>query len=165
MNDRRLESARGERSDAVGISHLHPQLLDTWKKYEDIAMHFNDLIMRWRLQAAGGLAALATVGGSTIGTIANDRVRYWGLLLLAITLGFLWSGIAIIDLFYYRRLLTGAVRDLLELEKQIPLKLSCAIERDAGRGSETAPFAFYVLAAVPLVIGLVYAITMLQTIE
>ena len=32
---------------------LDPQLVEIWKKYEDIAMHFNDLIMRWRLQAMG----------------------------------------------------------------------------------------------------------------
>ena len=42
---------------------LEPHLLEVWKKYEDIAMHFNDLIMRWRLQAMGGLATLVTIGG------------------------------------------------------------------------------------------------------
>ena len=32
-----------------------------WKSYEEVAMHFNDLIIRLRIQSIGGLAALATV--------------------------------------------------------------------------------------------------------
>lgn len=39
------------------------EYFDTWKKYEDIAMHFNDLIIRLRIQSIGGIAALAAILG------------------------------------------------------------------------------------------------------
>jgi hypothetical protein len=34
-----------------------------WQKYEDIAMHFNDLLIRLRTQALGAIAALTTIIG------------------------------------------------------------------------------------------------------
>ena len=43
-----------------------PELvLDQWYKYEQIAMHFNDLLMRFRTQALAGLA----------GRVANSRTN------------------------------------------------------------------------------------------
>ena len=35
-----------------------PTQFELWKSYEDVAMHFNDLLIRLRIQA---LAALATI--------------------------------------------------------------------------------------------------------
>ncbi|HVY25676.1 MAG TPA: hypothetical protein VHB79_03965 [Polyangiaceae bacterium] len=58
-----------------------------WAKHEDIAMHFNDLNMRWRLQAMGGLATLVTVGGFVVATC------YRGMLIFSGTLMCAWSGI------------------------------------------------------------------------
>ena len=40
---------------------LNIQIL--WEKYEDIAMHFNDLLMRLRTQALAGIAAISTLVG------------------------------------------------------------------------------------------------------
>jgi hypothetical protein len=37
--------------------------LDAWERHENIAMHFNDLILKVRIQALGALAAIVTVGG------------------------------------------------------------------------------------------------------
>jgi hypothetical protein len=36
---------------------------DLWAKYEDIAMHFNDLLIRLRTQALAAVAALITLVG------------------------------------------------------------------------------------------------------
>lgn len=48
-----------------------------WEKYEEITMHFNELIMRWRLQAIGGLVALVMAGGAVVKDLAEEEVRYW----------------------------------------------------------------------------------------
>jgi hypothetical protein len=36
---------------------------ELWAKYEEIVMHFNDLLIRLRIQALGGVAALSTLLG------------------------------------------------------------------------------------------------------
>src|SRR5664280_1831888 len=36
-------------------------LKDVWEKYEDIAMHFNDLLIRLRTQALAAVAAISTL--------------------------------------------------------------------------------------------------------
>ena len=36
---------------------------ELWEKYEEIAMHFNDLLIRLRTSALGGVAALSTLLG------------------------------------------------------------------------------------------------------
>lgn len=58
-------------------------LMALWTKYEDVAMHFNDLIMRWRLQAIGGLAGLLTLSGFVVGDAGTVLVRYRAMLILA----------------------------------------------------------------------------------
>ena len=55
--------------------------LKAWEKREDIAMHFNDLIMRWRLQAIGGLAGFVTLAGFVVGDAASPQVRYRAMLI------------------------------------------------------------------------------------
>ena len=36
-------------------------IYDLWTKYEDIAMHFNDLLIKLRTQALAAVAALTTL--------------------------------------------------------------------------------------------------------
>jgi hypothetical protein len=38
-------------------------LLDAWKEYERVAMHFNDLLIRFRSQSLAAVAAFATIAG------------------------------------------------------------------------------------------------------
>jgi hypothetical protein len=38
-------------------------LKEVWKDYEEIAMHFNDLLIKLRTQALGGVAALSALVG------------------------------------------------------------------------------------------------------
>lgn len=139
--------------DPERVSKVSKQAMYLWRHYEAVAMHFNDLIMRWRLQAIGGLAALVTAAGFVVGGADDLGVRYRAMFLLSTTLFFGWIGVACIDLFYYRRLLAGAVEALTVLESKLPdVKLSTLIERHAKSGSEWAPIAFYVIGAVPLLL-------------
>jgi hypothetical protein len=46
---------------------------EVWKKYEEVAMHFNDLLIRLRTQALGGVTAIATLAAVIVrGDIASD---------------------------------------------------------------------------------------------
>jgi hypothetical protein len=137
--------------DPQRVKEVSKQAMYLWRHYEAVAMHFNDLIMRWRLQAIGGLAALVTAAGFVVGGADDLGVRYRAMFLLGITLLFGWGGVACIDVFYYRRLLAGAVEALIILEDKVPdVKLSTLVERHAKSGSEWAPVAFYLIGAVPL---------------
>ena len=131
--------------------------LALWSQYEEVAVHFNDLIMRWRLQAIGGLAALITAAGFVVADVTCDT-RYRAMLLLSTVLFFGWIAVACIDLFYYRRLLAGAVESLLALERRTPdIRLSTDIERAAKRGGELAPRVFYGFGLLPIIVLIVWA--------
>ncbi len=91
-----------------------------WKSYEDVAMHFNDLIIRLRIQSIGGLAALTAI----LGIFLNDRIEtnsnslnYCIATIALFILIMFWVGIFFLDIFYYNRLLEGAVNGILELER------------------------------------------------
>ncbi len=89
-----------------------------WKEYEGVAMHFNDLLIRLRTQALGGVAVIAAI--ATV--IAKGDIGFelkWGILLISfILLTIFWIAIWILDLRYYNRLLLGAVDAILELENE-----------------------------------------------
>ena len=91
-----------------------------WKSYEDVAMHFNDLIIRVRIQSIGGIAALAAI----LGIFLNDRsgnsnnsFNYCIATLALFVLIMFWVSIFILDIFYYNRLLEGAVNAILKHEQ------------------------------------------------
>lgn len=132
---------------------------EVWSKSEEVAIHFNDLLMRWRLQAVGGLAALATLAGFVAGDADTPEARYIAVILLSAMLVSGWVGVAVLDLFYYRQLLNGAVSSLLRLERTLPgVKLSTEIDRCAKCGSERAPWVFYACGLLPLLGALVWGI-------
>ena len=81
-------------------------------------MHFNDLIIRLRTQALGGVAAVATVATVLFrGDIAHD-LRWGTLTATFFLLSLFWVAVWVLDFGYYNRLLLGAVDALIELEKQ-----------------------------------------------
>lgn len=92
---------------------------NVWKAYEDVAMHFNDLIIRLRIQSIGGIAALATIFGIVLKSSSerNDSVNYCLAFVAIIFLMLCWIAIWVLDLRYYNRLLEGSVNAILELEK------------------------------------------------
>lgn len=151
-------------SDTPAPSTPNPRAVPTedqfrlWAKYEEIAMHFNDLLMRWRLQAIGGMVTLVMVAGTVIKDVEDPQKRYSAMLLLSGTLLCAWVGLAVMDICYYRRLLTGAVSELVRLEKLLPIRFSTVIDKHAKRGAERTPCLFYTLGGLPLVVFIVYAI-------
>jgi hypothetical protein len=91
-----------------------------WKSYEDVAMHFNDLIIRLRIQSIGGIAALAAILGIFLNDGSGNSSNSFNYCIASVALFVLmmfWVGIFILDIFYYNRLLEGAVNAILELEQ------------------------------------------------
>ena len=97
---------------------------DLWAKYEDIAMHFNDLLIHLRTQALAAVAALSTLIGIFTKTDPNSVHISWevatGVFSLLIVF---WVAIWAIDRGYYNRLLIGAVIALREVEAESKLSL------------------------------------------
>jgi hypothetical protein len=123
--------------------------LEVWKKAEDIAVHFNQLIITFRLQALGGV----TVAGGLVGTLllgkdgaSPSRASYGAFAGAMAFLSVLWFAIWVIDHGYYHLLLEGAVAEAerLETESGDVVRLSKEISKSA-RGSSTARKWFYVL--------------------
>jgi hypothetical protein len=116
-------------------------LFSVWKEYEGVAMHFNDLLIRLRTQALGGVAALAALAAIMVRGDLAPALR-WSVLSCAFVLLILfWVAVWILDMRYYNRLLHGAVKALLEIEelsrenKPISgLTLSTRIEETAEHG-------------------------------
>jgi hypothetical protein len=94
-----------------------------WSKYEDIAMHFNSLLMQLRVQALAALAGVVTISGLALG-FAKEQTRRIGWRVLSGAMGFLvlaWVALWILDLGYYDRLLQGVVHAITEHEDRTPL--------------------------------------------
>jgi hypothetical protein len=115
---------------------------DLWAKYEDIAMHFNDLLIRLRTQALAAVAALITLVGIFTKTEPENIHLSWEIATaVLIGLAVFWIAIWIIDFRYYNRLLIGAVVALKELEAEsrkdkpsLAINISTTIERENSVG-------------------------------
>src|SRR5687767_14927834 len=91
-------------------------VFEVWDKYEEITMHFNDLLMKLRTQALAAVAALATIVG-IFAKAGADALTSWLMVAFAFAILIIfWIAIWLIDFLYYNRLLIGAVASLLELE-------------------------------------------------
>lgn len=108
---------KNPKKDDKGSGKL--EVFALWKEYEKIAMHFNGLLIRLRTQALAGVAALATVVG-IFTKFGTDQLQGAWEIATGIfgALCLFWIAIWFLDIFYYNRLLTGAVAALLELEKK-----------------------------------------------
>ena len=142
-----------------------------WAKYEDIAMHFNDLLMRLRSQSLAGIAAVSVLVGvfSTEG-IADIQLDWTVAEAIFIALAVFWIAILCLDLLYYNRLLIGAVKALRNLEKQTEcgqtfdghINMSTSIEAEFTLTSRrrTSRFGgvifFYVLVFAVIVAGIIW---------
>ncbi len=92
-------------------------IFELWSKYEEIAMHFNDLIVKIRTQALGAVAAITTIAGilSKGNTVGDYN---WGLISsVFFFLIVFWVAIWILDFKYYNCLLHGAVDAIVEIER------------------------------------------------
>lgn len=105
------------------------ELVKYWSKCEDVAMHFNDLLMNFRLKALGGLALAAGLATGFLkkSTLTQDDWRMFGGALALTTV--VWASVAMLDLHYYMLLLQGAVDELRRVEGLFKkIQLSTKIE-------------------------------------
>jgi hypothetical protein len=94
-------------------------IFELWDKYEHIAMHFNDLILKIRIQALAAVTAIITIVGilgKTTNTSTSDPINWLLFILVFFFLGLFWIAIWILDFRYYSRLLGGAVEAIKNLE-------------------------------------------------
>lgn len=123
-------------------------IFEVWNKYENIAMHFNDLLIKLRTQALGGVAAIATIV-AVVSKNGPDSSFNWAIMAgVFFFLSVFWIAVWVLDFKYYNRLLHGAVDAILEIEELsksqshiIGLSLSRKIE-DAVTGTNKQLDAF-----------------------
>jgi hypothetical protein len=90
-----------------------------WAKYQDVVMHFNDLLMRLRSQGLAGIAAVSTLVGIFTREGNSDVSTEWLVAtFIFLALALFWIAIWCLDLLYYNRMLMGAVAALIDLEKK-----------------------------------------------
>src|SRR5262245_53550618 len=150
----------------------HPNgwpIKELWEKYEDVAMHFNDLLIRLRMQALGVVAALSTLVG--IFTKTDTAVTWEIASLVFAGLAVFWIAIWILDFSYYNRLLVGAVAAILVLEDQsttadhiktinVSTMITDAVTGTTGRNLRPTLgiWCFYSMAFLALVFGFAFCL-------
>lgn len=117
-----------------------------WSKYEDIAMHFNELLIKLRVQALGGL----TISGTLVTAIFKDENSYYSLKFVFPFFFIAWGAIYCLDIFYYNRLLSGAADAILDLEKQFPSFQLSTKTAGAIRNSTKRRKWFYLIVFIGL---------------
>lgn len=148
------------------------EIRQLWAKYEDIAMHFNDLLMRLRSQSVAGIAAVSTlVGIFTREGIADVHMDWLIATVIFFAMVVFWVAIFCIDSFYYNRLLLGAVAAIKDLEARtagsIHIDMSTRIEAEFGNpiwGFKWPRYfgvvAFYVIVWVIIIVGAIFSCLM-----
>jgi hypothetical protein len=114
---------------------MDPSVVALWWHYEELAMHFNGLIMQFRVQVLGGAGAIGVFAGYLINShqIKDERLRDRLRAMVALGLWVLILAAALLDVFYYRLLLEGAVTAIIELERKYPdIHISTEIESTVG---------------------------------
>ena len=92
------------------------QAITLWFHYETVAMHFNELIIQYRLQLMAGIGAIGAIAGYLVGSkVAEESDRHKLRAFISAGLLIILVAAAYLDLFYYNELLRGAVDALLEL--------------------------------------------------
>jgi hypothetical protein len=134
------------------------QIITLWFHYEEIAMHFNELIIQYRLQLMGGVGAIGVLASYL--TIQYNEVspigKIWAIT-SALTL-ILVFGAAILDIFYYSRLLDGAVEELIQFEKShSSINMSTRIAATVDGGARYAVCIWYATVIIPLVLFTVWS--------
>ena|SRR5215831_13342136 len=121
-----------------------------WWHYEELAMHFNGLIMQFRLQVLGGAGAIGAVAGYLVNKEGVEAERERLRAVVATGLWILICSAALLDVFYYRQLLEGAVHAIIDFECMHPeIQISHQIEDFVGRGKFVI-FLVYGLMLGPL---------------
>lgn len=148
------------------VGSLDAQAL--WNKYEDIAMHFNDLLMRLRSQSIAGIAALSTI----VGVLTKSDVADWLVAaMIFVAMALVWVAIWCIDFLYYNVLLVGAVTAIKQLEVETQrggpphgINMSTLIEDQFAKPANISSFhgvlLFYGIVLLLLVAGAMFCLIM-----
>lgn len=151
----------------AGNVEINPQ--DLWAKYEDIAMHFNDLIMRLRTQSLAGIAAVSTLVGLFTKEGADIQTDWLVASAIFIAMALFWIAIWCLDFHYYSRLLAGAVAALKKLENETAsgnvarIDISTIIEAEfenpspKPKSSSSGALAFYRIVLLVIVAGAAFS--------
>jgi hypothetical protein len=124
-----------------------------WSKYEEITMHFNELIIKLRVQALGGVTITGTIATALFkGSNNTDILKF---LLPMYFLG--WLAIYFLDVHYYDHLLTGAVNEILVLESKLEdIKLSTKIKEEVERNKLNGRRWFYGTVSIALLMANIF---------
>ncbi len=147
------------------ISEEEKRWIGLWEKAEEVAMHFNGLIMSFRLKALGAVTIGVGLIGTTLLTKEGAVPHRHNFMLATLAMSFLavgWCALFAIDFGYYSRLLRGAVSELLRLEELSGgvIRLSTEVERVAkGKrfSDRAARWLFYLLPLLLLVFVAIFA--------
>lgn len=88
-----------------------------WKEMQGIIAHFNELIIKLRVQSLGGLAAITAILAVVTKSTEDLSLMYFIIALALIFFVMLWRALWILDTRYYSLLLLGAVDEMLAVEK------------------------------------------------
>jgi len=133
-----------------------PDTVALWYHYEEIAMHFNSLIMQYRLQVIAGAGAIGTTASYLIGEKVRKPIQQdWLRATVASGLWVLIFAAAILDVCYYNQLLQGAVNAITEFERLHPeIKMSTRIDEAVGNGKHAVWYAYGILLGLLLIYAL-----------
>lgn len=142
---------------SAAIDDKDKLLFEAWKQTEKVAMHFNELILGFRLKAFGAITVGAGILGGTAlsGMSASSSPSILFALAGALVFFFIvWIAVWMIDAYYYQELLRGAVDEAERLEMALgkQVQLSLLIE---GRLKKASPYrigrrGFYLLTGFAL---------------
>jgi len=148
-----------------------------WCKYEDIAMHFNDLLIQLRTRSLAGIAAVAALIGVFADNLNEDPLTNWVIASSVFAaLSVIWISIFFLDVFYYNRLLSGSVKAILDLENSTsspPAKESIDLstiivdefKKPLPRGTNFGVLIFYVLVFLLILAGLILSVWQAVTLS
>jgi hypothetical protein len=137
-------------------------IFKVWKEYENIAMHFNELLIKLRVQALGGIAVISALVGFLSKGDTPEDFRWGALAGVFLVLILVWVAIWFLDFRYYNLLLSGAVTGILQIEQKSKththikeLELSHIIEQAIrgkmsdlkGPGFWSKQYWFYILGS------------------
>lgn len=132
------------------------QAILLWHHYEEVAMHFNELIIQYRIQLMSGAGIIGVASSYFIVKNKSEGHLNYKLIAFISTSSFiLLSAAAVLDLGYYNELLRGAVEAIVELEKQHKKFLymsTCIKDQFGSSGASIRIYAAYGIIMIPLLI-------------
>jgi hypothetical protein len=116
-----------DNSDNLSAPTSFEDVFQLWSKHEDTAIHFNDLLIKLRIQILGGVSISGTLAATIEKNSHSLRYIFTSFLMI-------WIAVWILDTCYYSRLLSGAVDATIEIEKKFPgFQLSTKIKKSVNK--------------------------------